>query len=182
MALRDRLRDLSAQAQRDVWSLFDRWQGGGITEAEFIAAAAAAIARADSRAAQTADRAMAIQLSRALRRPVDPEPTDLGEQQPRLRDSVTTLLSERPEIATTAALLAASQRARLGRLARSEPLSVGQTAVQTNLRRTGAGWVRATGADPCPLCQDWDDGVVRPADVPMAHHPNCSCVQRPARL
>lgn len=182
MALRDRFRDLSAAAQRDVLALFDRHQAGGLSESEFIAAAAAVIARADGRAARTADRAMAVQLTRLLRRRVDPEPTLIDDQQPRLRGSVSTLLAERPEIATTAALLAASQRARLGRLARSEPLSVGQTAVQKNLQRAQTGWVRATGPDPCPLCQRWDDGEVRPASVPMAHHTNCSCVQRPAQL
>lgn len=182
MALRDRFRDLSASAQRDVLSLFDRHQAGGLTESEFTAAAAAVIARADGHAARTADRAMAVQLSRLLQRRVEPEPTLIKDQQPRLRESLSTLLSARPEVAVTAALLVESQRDRLGRLARSEPLSVGQTAVQKNLQRSEVGWVRATGPDPCPLCQEWDDGEVRPSSVPMAHHPNCSCVQRPARL
>lgn len=182
MALRDRFRDLSAAAQRDVLSLFDRHQAGGLSEAEFIAAAAAVIARADNTAARTADRAMAIQLSRLWRRRIAPEPTLVADQQPRLRNSLSTLLAERPEVATTGALLAASQRARLGRLARSEPLSVGQTAVQKNLQRSSTGWVRRTGPDPCPVCIEWDDGVVRPSEVPMAHHANCSCVQQPARL
>lgn len=182
MALRDRFRDLSAAAQRDVLALFDRHQAGGLSEAEFVAAAAAVVARADGHAARTADRAMAIQLSRLLRRRVEPEPTLIKDQQPRLRDSLSTLLAERPEVATTAALLADSQRARLGRLARSEPLSVGQTAVQKNLQRAETGWVRVVGPDPCPLCEEWDDGEVRPASVEMAHHPNCSCVQQPARL
>lgn len=182
MALRDRFRDLSAQAQTDVLALFDRWQAGGLTESEFISAAAAVIARADARAARTADRAMAIQLSRLLRRRVEPEPTDVGDQRRRLRESVTTLLADRPEVATTAVLLVASQRKRLGRLARSEPLSVGQTAVQRSLERERLGWVRMTGPDPCPLCEGWDDGEVRPAAVTMATHTNCSCVQSPARL
>lgn len=182
MALRDRFRQLSAQAQRDVWDLFDRWQAGGLSEAEFVAAAAAVIARADGRAARLADRAMAVQLSRLLGRRIPPDPTDLKDQRPRLTESVTTLLAERPEIATTAAALAVSQRERLGRLARSEPLSVGQHAVQKNLEREQVGWVRRTGPDPCPLCIEWDDGEVRPATVRMAHHPNCSCVQSPARL
>lgn len=182
MSLRDRLRDLSAQAQTDVLDLFDRFQAGVLTEPEFIAAAAAVIARADGRAARAADRAMVIQLSRLLGRRIPPRPTELADQRPRLRESVSTLLAERPEIAVTASALVLSQRKRLGRLARSEPLSMGQTAVQKNLQRERLGWVRVTGSDPCPLCIEWDDGEVRPAEVAMAHHPNCSCVQRPARL
>ena len=182
MSLRSSLRDLSAQAQDRVLGLFERYQGGGITRSEFIAAASAVIAQANGRAIRTADRAAAIQLSRLLRTEVPPEPTDLGDQRSRLRDALGTLLDEQPEIATTAALLAESQRRRLGRLARAEPLSVGQTALQRNLQRRDMGWVRVTGPDPCPLCIEWDDGQVRPASVSMPHHVGCSCVQQPARL
>jgi hypothetical protein len=95
---------------------------------------------------------------------------------------VTTVLDDRPEIATTAALLVASQRKRLGRLARSEPLRRGQEALQRNYAARGMGWVRAVGPDACPLCQEWDDGEVRPSSVPMPHHTGCSCVQVPAPL
>lgn len=182
MALRDRLRELSAAAQRDVVDLFDRWQAGGLTESEFVASAAAVIAQADGRAVRVADRAMAVQLSRLLRRRVRPQPTELKDQRPRLRESVKTLLDERPKTVASTAELVASQRSRLGRLARSEPLSTGQTAVQKNLEREQVGWIRAVGPDPCPLCEEWDDGEVRPASVRMAHHPNCSCVQQPARF
>lgn len=182
MALRDRLRGLSAETQKRVLSLFDRWQAGGLTQAEFVGAVAAVIARADGHAVRLADRSMAIQLSRLFREPVEQEPTELEDQRARLSNSVSTLLAERPEIATSAALLVESQRKRLGRLARAEPLQVGQTAVQANLERAELGWVRVTGPDPCPLCEEWDDGEVRPASVHMAHHTGCSCVQQPARL
>lgn len=182
MPLRDRFRDLAMDTQRQVERLFDRWQDGGLSEREFVAAAAAVIARANHRTVRTADRAMAIQISRTLGRPVDAEPTDIGDDRPKLRDAVTTLLAERPEIAVTAAVLAESQRRRLGRLSRAEPLRRGQQAVQGHLKRHELGWQRAVGGDPCPLCDEWDDGVTRPADVDMARHPNCSCVQRAARL
>lgn len=183
MALRDVLRRISAQAEGEILGLFDRWQGGGLSESEFVAAAAAVIARANRRAMTNADRAMAIQLSRLLGRDVPPTPTDsIVEQAPRLRDGIRTLLSDRPEIATTAALLVESQRRRMGRMARSEPLMRGQEAVQETLKRERVGWRRAVGGDPCPLCEELDDGEVRPADVDMARHPNCSCVQEPARL
>lgn len=182
MALRDRFRQLSADTQRQVERLFDRWQGGGLTEPEFVAAVAGVIAKSNQRAVQTADRSMAVQIARTLGRDVPPEPTDMDDPRPRLRDAVTTLLQERPEIATTAALLVESQRLRLGRLARSEPLQRGQEAVQGHLKAHRLGWERATGPDPCPLCITWDDGRVRPSTVDMPTHPNCSCVQRAARL
>lgn len=182
MALRDRLRDVAGETQRAVDQLFARWQGGGLSRDEFVAGVAAAIARANQRATTVADRAMAVQLARTLGRDIEPQPTELPELQPRLRKSVASVLDENPEVATTAAVLAESQRKRLGRLARSEPLGYAQRSIQGHLDREGAGWERATGPDPCPLCTELDDGVVRPASVDMARHPNCSCVQRPARL
>lgn len=182
MAFRDALRRIAGASQTEVLGLFDRFQEGGISEGEFTAATAAVIARADGRAVRVADRAMAIQLSRLLRRDIPPEPTVIDNPAPRLRDSVRTLLADHPEIATTAVLLADSQRKRLARLARSEPLTRGQEAIQTNLKRNRVGWVRSTGPDPCPFCTDLDDGVVRSADVDMAAHAGCSCVQQPAEF
>lgn len=182
MALRDVLVRLSGEAQRNVERLFDRWRGGGLSEQEFITAVAAVIARADQRATTVADRAAALQLSKLLSRQVNAVPTDLADQQSRLRQSLRTLLDERPDVAPEGAALAESQRRRLGRLARAEPLQRGQEAVQGHLRREGAGWTRALGADPCPLCEEWADGQVRPAEINMPRHPNCSCVQRAARL
>jgi hypothetical protein len=182
MALRDVLRDLSAQTQSTVLSLFERFEGGGFTRDEFVAAAAAVIAQADGRAVRAADRSVAIQLSLLSREQIDTEPSGLEDQRPRLREALNTILDERPEIATSAALLAASQRKRLERIARSEPLRRGQEAVQKSLQRNGFGWVRAVGPNACPLCQEWDDGEVRSADVPMPHHTGCSCVQVPVRL
>lgn len=182
MSLRERMRDLAASTEREVLGLFDRWQQGEITEREFVSATAAAIARADGRAVRTADRAAAVQLSRMFRREVPPSGETIEDPRPRLRDAVTTLLSEQPEVATTAALLAASQRRRLGRLARNEPLQRAQEKMQDMFARNEAGWTRGTGPDACPLCDEWDDGQVRPATVDMPRHANCSCVQRPARL
>lgn len=182
MSLRSRLRDLSDESQTAVLDLFDRWQAGGLTEAQFTAAVAAVIARANGRAIRTADRAAAIQLSRLFRRQVRPSADELPDMRSRISDGVTTLLAERPQIATTAALLAVSQRQRLARLARNEPLQRGQEKVQEMFGRHDAGWTRAVGGDACPLCQRWDDGEVRPASIPMPRHTGCSCVQVPARL
>lgn len=182
MSFRDRLRDLADESQREVQGLFDRFQGGGLSREQLVAAVAAVIARADGRAVRVADRSAAIQLTRLYRREVPTSGEAIEDQRPRLRDAVTTLLDEQPEIATTAGLLAASQRKRLGRLARNEPLQRGQERVQQMFARNNAGWTRAIGGDACPLCNDWDDGKVRPASVDMPRHTGCSCVQVPARL
>lgn len=182
MALRDRLRALSARTQSDVLGLFERWQAGVISRDEFVAAAAAVIARANGRAVQFADRSAAIQLSRLLRTEVPVEPFDLGDQRSRIGDGLTTLLDEDPDIAEDRRELAESQRRRLSRMSRNEPLQRGQEAFQAALVASAVGWVRVTGPNACPLCEQWDDGEVRRATVRMPRHTGCSCVQRPARL
>jgi hypothetical protein len=182
VALRDVLRGFAAETETEVLRLFDRWQGGGITEEQFVAATAAVIARANGRAITVAERSAAIQLSRLFRRQVAPSAEQVQDPRERLSESVTTLLAEVPDSATTPALLVASQRGRLARLARNEPLQRGVERLQVAFQRSGAGWIRSTGPDPCPLCDAWDDGDVRPASVTMPRHTNCSCVQSPARL
>ena len=182
MSFRDRIRDLAAEAQREVVNLFDRWQRGDLTESQFVSAVATVLASANARGVRTADRSAALQIARQLRREVDPVAEPVPDDRPKLRDAVTTLLAERPEIAVTPALLVASQRDRLQRLARSEPLRNAQRRFQKNLDAQEMGWTRAIGPDACPLCREWDDGQVRPASVPMPHHPGCSCTQVPAPL
>ena len=182
MSFRDRLRDLAADTERDVLRLFDRWRGGGLSEAEFIAAVAAAIARANGRATATADRAAAVQLSRMLRREVEPLGQEVDDPRDHVADGVRTLLDEDPEIAETPQELAESRRRRLARLARNEPLQAATAATAAAFAARRVGWRRGVGPDACPLCQTWDDGQVRPASVSMPRHTNCSCVQVPARL
>ena len=182
MSFRDRLRDLAADVERDVLRLFDRWQAGGISEDEFVAAVAAAIARGNGRAVATADRAAAVQLSRLLRREVEPLAQELDDPRDRLADGVRTLLDEDPDIAETPQELAESRRRRLARLARNEPLQAATAATGAAFAARQVGWRRGIGPDACPLCETWDDGRVRPAQVSMPRHPNCSCVQIPARL
>ena len=182
MSFRDRLRDLAADTERDVLRLFDRWQGGGLSETEFVAAVAAVIARANGRATATSDRAAAIQLSRLLRREVDPLGQDIDDPRGRLTDGVRTLLDEDPDIAETPQELADSRRRRLSRLARNEPLQAATAATAAAFASRQVGWRRGIGPDACPLCETWDDGQVRPASVSMPRHTNCSCVQVPARL
>jgi hypothetical protein len=181
MSYRDRLRSVAATSQRQVLDLFDRWQSGGMSRDEFVAAASAVIAQANGRAITLSDRAAAVQLTRLLRETPEPFVADVPDPRERLRDGLTTLLDERPEVAVTAAALVESQRRRLTRLARNEPLERGQERFQNMLRVNDVGWVRSTGPDPCPLCDEWDDGKVRSADSRMARHTGCSCVQTPAR-
>lgn len=183
MAVRDRLIGLSAETERTITGLHDAYLAGDLSESRFIEAAAGAIARGERRAVVTADRAAAVQLTRLLGRRVAPVGDDRpeSERKPnRLRDAVGAVLAARPDSASGDAL-SGSQRTRLGRLARAEIKRAGQRTLGRRLRSSGVGWTRATGDDPCPLCTEWADGVVRPASVEMATHPDCSCVQRPSR-
>ena len=182
MSFRNRIRGLAADTQREVVNLFNSWQRGDLSEAQFVAAVATVVARANGRGVRLADRSAALQMARQLRREVDPVAEPVPDDRPKLREAVTTLLAERPEIATTSALLAASQRDRLARLARSEPLRNAQRRFQKNLEAQQMGWTRAIGPDACPLCRKWDDGQVRPASVPMPHHTGCSCTQVPTPM
>lgn len=185
MSFRDRLRDIAGEAESEVLRLFDRYDGGGLTRSEFERSVAAALAQANGRSVELADRAAAVQLTRLFNREVEPEGVDrdLDRDRERLTESVADLLDAEPEVVAAGAVgLAASQRKRLARLARNEPLQRGQETVQRRFQRREVGWTRRVGADACPLCNDWDDGRVRPASIDMPRHVNCSCVQAPQRL
>lgn len=182
MSFRGRIRELASGTEREVVDLFDRWQAGGMSEAEFVAAAAAVIARANGRTTRAADRAAAIQMSRLLRRRVSPLGLSTEDARDHVRKGIRTLLDEDPDVAETPEQLTESRRKRLSRLARNEPLQAAAAATGAALGARALGWTRGIGPDACPLCEEWDDGEVRPAEVRMPRHTGCSCVQIPARL
>lgn len=183
MTVRDRLRAVAGGSQRDVLSLYDRWLRGGLSERQFVTAAAQVIANADQTANRIGSVAAAVQLTALLERQVDVNRRDLDDQTPRLTDAVGSVLAARPE-SVDDDQLPQSRRERLTRIARAEPLYAGQSAFAAALvaAPVAVGWRRATGPDPCPLCTRLADGVVRPSSVRMATHTGCSCVQVPARL
>lgn len=109
-------------------------------------------------------------LERALRVPTpvaDVLPVDdLG----RLRAAVATVLGDAEPAADTPT--------RLERLARSEVLETGQTAVAEVIARTPeiTGWRRQLDADPCDRCIRWaEDGRVFPKEHVFKRHFGCNC-------
>ncbi len=178
MTVRETLAGLAGRTEREVLALWDRQRVGTITRYQFVLLAAAVIARANHRAVTVADTALALQLSRMLRKPVAPLGLVTLDDQGRLRKAVGTVLTADVDLGGEA--LVASQAARLGRLARAEPLDAGQDAIQTAMQNHKVkGWVRVTDANACPICEEWADGVERPASVRMARHTVCGCAQQP---
>jgi poly-gamma-glutamate capsule biosynthesis protein CapA/YwtB (metallophosphatase superfamily) len=156
-----------------------------VPDVVFLAAGAAVVARAASRATAAAD----LSLAAALAEPGSP-PLPLGltpepDTAVRARKGLATLLDTLPGDPPEDGELAAARRepitARAVRLARNESLSAGADAYAEGMtRRRVPGWVRVTGPDPCPLCTDLAARAeVLPASHRMARHVGCSCVQRP---
>ncbi len=92
MTVRDAFTKLAGRTEREVLGLWDRHRVGTITRDQFIALAAAVIARANHRAVSVADTAMAVQLSSLLRRPVAPLGLVTLDDQGRLQQAVGTVL------------------------------------------------------------------------------------------
>jgi len=167
--LRDRLARLWASYEADRLAL-----------ADFRSLAAVAVAQANQAGVQLADIGLAAEVTRQIRRPTAPlglRPTPVQTDQRRILRDVDRIIESVP---ATVENLSASRGTRLGDWGRTEPLLTVATAVQTGMTRRGAeGWVRQVDADPCPLCVQLDDGVVRSTSVRMARHPGCGCVQSP---
>lgn len=181
MSFRDILARLMASTETAVVALHARLDAGELTEAEFVALAAAVVNRADAKASVVADLSVAAAVMTQTRRPVAPAAVGFVDQQPRLRESIRTLLRTEVEWPDSADDLAASRRVRLGRLARAEPASAAQGAAQQAMEQQPAvrGWRRRLNATPCALCRGWADGKVRPTRIRMNRHTGCSCIQEP---
>lgn len=138
---------------------------------DFVAGAALIVARFNVRATSLADLYVA--------KTVDAQPVGLGrpDDQPRLEASFMSqieVIEERDDPQDVA-------RAKLARIARSEPLHAGRAATQEAMVTHGVdGWRRQVNGDACELCR-WlvKDGKVFPADARFHVHSNCSCTMVP---
>lgn len=182
-AYRDRLAELTDATRRQIDRLWSRHVDGDISREQFVTLAAAVIAQANVRATSLADLALAAALTMSLRRATPPlglVPDEAHIDQSRLRHAVREVLDADVVTAANRAELVASQAVRLGRIARDEPPGTASAAMTTAMReREVSGWTRVTDVKPCPLCQEWDDGQVRPPTVQMARHTGCGCTQQP---
>ena len=171
MTYRDRTRDLAASSEAQSLSELDRQRP---TRRRPIQAAApfiaAVISSHNARAAALADLALTAVLRKATGRPIPALGLSVTDDEPgRLAKAVRTVFDETDEPGP-----------RLARLARAEPLQAGRRAFAEGMRRRGVpGWTRNTGPDPCPLCQQLNDGSALPPTVEMADHPGCSCTAVP---
>lgn len=169
MTLRETLRGLSAATVAAVLALHARHEQGQLDREALIAAVAAVIARADSRAVALADLALAADVTRALQRPVATLGlTVAADTGTRLLTAARTA-TERPE---TAAM-------RLARLAENEPLERAAEARAEGIRRSRhvTGWKRQAHGG-CPACMELAsrDVTLNPR-TPMWRHTGCSCTQ-----
>lgn len=181
MALTDVVARLLATSETAVLALWERHLAGEFGEDEFVTLAAAEIARHDARATTAGDLAVAVAVTAQLGRGVAPVGLPIVDHQSRLRDAVRTVLRADVDYPATAVEAAMSRASRLGRLARAEPASAAQSAVQVAMERQPMvrGWRRKTDSSPCALCRKWADGKVRPTGMRMNRHTGCSCVQQP---
>ncbi len=167
---------LVATVERDVGTLHDRLEAGQASPEAFTAATTATILRAEERAVGLADLALAVELTRRLRRAV---PT-LG---------LVTSAADRQATARAARTLTARltdadepQRARATRLARGRTTQTGGHYFDVGMRERPevAGYTRGLSPTACELCT-WlyRGGHVYPASQPMHRHPGCTCIPVP---
>jgi hypothetical protein len=174
------VRRLTEMSRREVLSLLAQFEAGEIDRREFEASVALVIAQNQVRAAKIADIGMAAMVSEQLKMLVSPLglPADRVDQARMVR-AVGTILAFDPKTVD----LTVSRQLRFGRLAVAEPAAQLQDTMHRAMAGHGVtGWVRQTDSDPCPLCTELADGVVRSFRSKMSRHEGCVCIPRPARF
>lgn len=179
-AFRDGVTRLANQTEREIAQLYERLVSGAIDRGTFVVLGAQVIARARARGVSLADLALAAEAVRQIGEafgPIGLEPPE-GDVE-RLQGSLASVLDERPDYVDDRERLRESQRSRLTRLARDSSAESATWAMRLAMLTRGVrGWVRETDANPCPMCTNLADGVVRSPRVTMIRHTGCACVQR----
>lgn len=181
-AFRDAVTRLANQTEREIARLYERLAAGSIDRDTFTVLAAQVIARARAKGVSLADLALAAEAVRQIGEEFGPlglTPPDSDLE--RLQGSVGSVLDERPDYIddNDRERLRESQRARLTRLARDSSAESATWAMRLAMLERGVrGWVRETDANPCPVCTNLADGVVRSPRVVMIRHGGCCCCQR----
>ena len=167
MTYTETLDKLATTTAAQVDAAFRSWQQGLITQADFLAVAAAYLTAAGNQGTALADVALAVWLS-----------VELGEAVPVL-GLLPRQVDHRPELATIAALVGIDLAQRFATYARATTLATAQDAYGQAMTVRGVpGWTRVLNAGACELCQDLA-GDALPGDAPMYHHKGCGCTQRP---
>jgi len=180
---RDATLRLSGSSEAAVLSLWQRYEAGGLDEAQFRELAAGVIAAHNARAVTLADLALAAVLSVELGRLTPPLGLLAADDRPRLRAALGTLLGRAGSLELPGASTAErsdAETAMVARIARAEPLYSGQSSFRAGMqRRRVPGWTRGTGPAPCPVCAGLADGTVLSPSTAMYTHRGCSCFQIP---
>lgn len=168
------------RTEREIAALFTRYERGLIEREQFVSLAASLLARARVQGVGLADLVLTSEVIRALRTRATP----LGLMPPdgdaaRLMDSVNSVLDQNITTALDEKQLKRSQRLRLQRLGRDSAAESAVWAYGLGMAARGArGWIRVTDLDPCPVCANLADGVVRSPSITMKRHTGCCCVQQ----
>jgi hypothetical protein len=180
-AFRDGVGRLADQTEKQIRALFVRYEQGRMDRDAFVALAAALLATARARGVALADLTLTAGVIRALGEvdaPLGLTPPE--EDTERLQTSVSSVLDADVKTAETPEQKSESIANRLGRLGRDSPVEAAVWALSlAATRRNVGGWVRETDRDPCKVCQNLADGVVRPFSVMMKRHTGCACVPQP---
>lgn len=172
---------LADRAAATIDAMWDRVEDGALSVAQFRALAASVIAAANTQGVSLADLGVTAEALRQLRdaAPLGLTPEPVQVDQDRLSVALHRIITADIDSAVTADEIAASRRARVTRFARDETLLTVATATQRALKERKAGWVRRTDPNPCTICVNLADGKVRSANVAMARHKGCACLQQP---
>lgn len=182
MTYADTIRSLAATTEGRARDLHTVWEAGRISDDEFEALLAALVVGANGRASAVADLSLAAAVTVALRRPVPPLGIVPAPTEPARLRTATRTLRTALEAMKVSGLPAGAPRpdpaARVGRLARAEPLTTAAKSYSEGMAKSEhvTGWVRGLSATACQLCRWWArDGRVWPADHRMPTHKGCSC-------
>lgn len=178
-ALRDGVARLAARTEREIVAAYGRYERGQLSRSDFVALGSLILTRARARGVALADLTLAADVVRALRRRTSPLGLEVPDDDAaRLESSVASVLDEEIGSVTTREQLAESRRARLARLGRDASAEAAVWAMRVGMIERGIrGWVRVTDVNPCRVCSNLADGVVRSPSVVMKRHTGCCCVQ-----
>lgn len=173
MSLHDTMDKLSAQAQKAVLSLWERWSEGDITDDQFKALAAAALARYGAKGAAVADVALTASLT-SLIGSVIVATGDLADPADGAMEAVNDTLDSEAFKRDPSGAVAV--------MGSAFALAAMQEAYSRGMRDQGVElWVRVPNAGACQMCQDLADAYM-PASVDMYHHKGCGCIQKPVTM
>lgn len=173
MSIHDAIGKLKEQAQGATLGLWERWEAGDLTEAQFRALATTALVQQAARGTALADVALAASLTKLTRAIA----VTTGEMEDPTEDATATVdetLASEPYSRDPAGAV--------GVMGAAFAAGAMQDAYSKGMRDQGVKfWTRVPDPGACDLCQDLADAVL-PVSVDMYHHKGCGCVAQPVEM